>query len=346
MNLQAQIALEKRPPFGMLMKERSETFGSNGYRFGFQGQEGDDEVSGEGNSYAFKYRIHDPRLGRFLSVDPLEPEYPWNSTYAFAENSVIAGRDLEGREFDLSIMPEGTYNAELGVYEDWEISDRTVITKGAIDALFTKANKAAGFYYQDKFYGAQVSVDLYGEVYFTGYYNKDCECKWGSEEDVHYDVGLPDYIENMPLIEAPDPIFDVDFGVKSDLARPLVNTLTVIDYIQTASGIGGIAKIGIKGLAKVGVKELAEIAGTKMFKTKGLKRELARHKQKLKDYMANPYAKDNKGFLKDASPERAKKVIETRIQSLKDQIAIFERDIQISDAANEVILEARKVIKN
>ncbi len=73
-------------------------YGPNGYRFGFQGQEGDDEVAGEGNSYAFKYRIHDARLGRFLSVDPLDGQYPWNSTYAFAENDVVRCIDIEGAE--------------------------------------------------------------------------------------------------------------------------------------------------------------------------------------------------------------------------------------------------------
>ncbi len=62
------------------------------YRFGFQGQEIDSEVKGDGNSIAFTHRIHDPRLGRFLSVDPLAPEYPWNSTYAFSENRVIDRR--------------------------------------------------------------------------------------------------------------------------------------------------------------------------------------------------------------------------------------------------------------
>jgi RHS repeat-associated protein len=69
------------------------------YRFGFQNQEMDNEIKGYGNSVNYKYRIHDPRLGRFLSVDPLSPEYPWNSTYAFSENRVIDGIDLEGAEF-------------------------------------------------------------------------------------------------------------------------------------------------------------------------------------------------------------------------------------------------------
>jgi RHS repeat-associated protein len=66
------------------------------YRFGFQGQETDPEyLSG---AVSFKYRVHDARIGRFLSVDPLTPEYPWNSTYAFSENVVINAVELEGLE--------------------------------------------------------------------------------------------------------------------------------------------------------------------------------------------------------------------------------------------------------
>jgi len=60
----------------------------------------DDEIGGNGNYYSFEFRIHDARLGRFLSVDPLEKEYPWNSPYAFAENRVIDGKDLEGKEWE------------------------------------------------------------------------------------------------------------------------------------------------------------------------------------------------------------------------------------------------------
>ncbi len=73
-------------------------FNSSEYRFGFQGQEKDDELKGVGNSISFKYRIHDPRLGRFMSLDPLAKDYPWNSPYAFAENKVIKYIELEGLE--------------------------------------------------------------------------------------------------------------------------------------------------------------------------------------------------------------------------------------------------------
>ena len=68
------------------------------YRYGFQGQEKDDEIKGEGNSVNYKYRMHDPRIGRFFATDPLEAEYPHNSPYAFSENKVIRFIELEGLE--------------------------------------------------------------------------------------------------------------------------------------------------------------------------------------------------------------------------------------------------------
>ena len=68
------------------------------YRYGFQGQEMDNEVKGEGNSVNYKFRMHDPRVGRFFATDPLEAKYPWNSPYAFSENSLIRYVELEGLE--------------------------------------------------------------------------------------------------------------------------------------------------------------------------------------------------------------------------------------------------------
>src|SRR5690554_3946362 len=83
-------------PYGVQMPGRS--FQSDEYRYGFQGQEKDDEVKGEGNSINFKYRMHDPRIGRFFAVDPLASSYPHNSPYAFSENIVINAIELEGLE--------------------------------------------------------------------------------------------------------------------------------------------------------------------------------------------------------------------------------------------------------
>ena len=81
-------------PFGMTMPGRQ--YNGGDYRYGFQSQETDPEMLG--GAVAFKYRVHDVRIGRFLSVDPLSKNYAWNSPYAFAENNVIAYVDLEGLE--------------------------------------------------------------------------------------------------------------------------------------------------------------------------------------------------------------------------------------------------------
>jgi RHS repeat-associated protein len=68
------------------------------YRYGFGGQEKDDELKGEGNSLNYTYRMHDPRVGRFFAVDPLSSKYPWYSPYQFAGNKVILYGELEGLE--------------------------------------------------------------------------------------------------------------------------------------------------------------------------------------------------------------------------------------------------------
>ncbi|NJM24456.1 MAG: hypothetical protein HC859_01935 [Bacteroidia bacterium] len=46
----------------------------------------------------FKWRNAMPELGRFFNIDPLAEKYLYNSTYAFSENKVINGIELEGLE--------------------------------------------------------------------------------------------------------------------------------------------------------------------------------------------------------------------------------------------------------
>jgi hypothetical protein len=51
-------------PFGVELDGR--TVSLDGYRYGFQNQEKDDEIKGDGNSINYTFRMHDPRLGSFL----------------------------------------------------------------------------------------------------------------------------------------------------------------------------------------------------------------------------------------------------------------------------------------
>ncbi|MEX0968183.1 MAG: RHS repeat-associated core domain-containing protein [Bacteroidia bacterium] len=72
-------------PFGMVMTRRS--FSSPTYRYGFNGQEKDDEISGAGNSYTAEYWQYDSRLGRRWNIDPLT--YPWQGSYVTFNNNPI-----------------------------------------------------------------------------------------------------------------------------------------------------------------------------------------------------------------------------------------------------------------
>lgn len=54
---------------------------------------------GEGKSINYTFRMHDPRVGKFLSIDPLIKEYPHYGPYVFSENRVVDGKELEGAEY-------------------------------------------------------------------------------------------------------------------------------------------------------------------------------------------------------------------------------------------------------
>jgi RHS repeat-associated protein len=101
-----------------------------GYRYGFNGKENDNEVEGEGNQQDYGMRIYDPRLGRFLSVDPLTGKYPWYTPYQFAGNKPINSIDLDGLEeyesYDAYLKGGGTkaQNKMDGTDGVWLKSDR------------------------------------------------------------------------------------------------------------------------------------------------------------------------------------------------------------------------------
>ena len=74
-------------PFGVLLAER--TVEGAFYRNGFQGQERDDEVKGEGNFNSTFLRLFDSRIGRWTNTDPLALMRPWMSPYNFVQNTPL-----------------------------------------------------------------------------------------------------------------------------------------------------------------------------------------------------------------------------------------------------------------
>ena len=75
------------------------------FKYYYQEQERQDELGL--NWDAFKYRNYDYAIGRFLSVDPLAEKYAYNSTYAFQENKMGLGRELEGLEMTSERSKDG-----------------------------------------------------------------------------------------------------------------------------------------------------------------------------------------------------------------------------------------------
>jgi len=126
---QSEVSASKKwieyDAFGSLLPGRN--YSSGLYRYLFQGQEHDDEINGSpGTSYAFEYRIHDPRVGRFLSIDPLAAKYPHNSPYAFSENRVIDAVELEGLEyatFDIVWDMKTDKVLDIRITKDYELKD-------------------------------------------------------------------------------------------------------------------------------------------------------------------------------------------------------------------------------
>jgi RHS repeat-associated protein len=85
-------------PFGMTQPGR-QYVSAIGYRYGFNGKENDNDVGkGAGNQQDYGMRIYDPRLGRFLSVDPITQKYPELTPYQFASNKPINSVDIDGLE--------------------------------------------------------------------------------------------------------------------------------------------------------------------------------------------------------------------------------------------------------
>ena len=82
-------------PFGSTQGGRGAN--SVDYRFGFNGKENDGEW-GTSLVQDYGFRLYNPGIGRFLSVDPLSPSYAWYTPYQFAGNKPIGAIDLDGLE--------------------------------------------------------------------------------------------------------------------------------------------------------------------------------------------------------------------------------------------------------
>ncbi|MBV7269213.1 hypothetical protein KCG49_08435 [Winogradskyella sp. WHY3] len=84
-------------PFGLKHKGYNNVInGTENNHDTYQGQEISKELGY--NMLEFRYRHYDPAICRFVTIDPLAEDYTYNSIYAFQENKLGMGIELEGAE--------------------------------------------------------------------------------------------------------------------------------------------------------------------------------------------------------------------------------------------------------
>jgi RHS repeat-associated protein len=115
--------------------------------YSFNGMEKDEEVKGEGNSYTTEFRQLDPRLGRWLSLDPVVHHF--QSPYCSMDNNPIFFNDTDGQK--VKPMSEEALNLiKNGLTED--------------EAKFVKLNKD-GFIKTNSLKKGLRKLDNVGENY-------------------------------------------------------------------------------------------------------------------------------------------------------------------------------------
>jgi hypothetical protein len=195
------------------------------YRYGFQGQEIDPEIkpnddgTPNANSINYKFRMHDPRLGRFFAVDPLAVKYPHNSPYAFSENRLIDGVELEGLEYEtikhyinpytkLEVRRSSEYHTNTEV-DDWYVvgflNGKRGIKHEYYDTEGNKYSEPIWDQLQDGYFSFNAkATHLYysgsGCVTYTGYNDydfsrspRDTSDKIAKGHDLRYSE-IPEYI--------------------------------------------------------------------------------------------------------------------------------------------------------
>lgn len=143
-------------PYGMAMPGRNANISY--YRFGYNGMEMDNEAYGDGNSYTTEFRQYDPRLGRWLSLDPLMAKYPNWSPYNYCLDNPIVYVDRQGDDPIVSALTAALMTFGLEVAYSF------------VDNLVCKDMSVKGAFNNVDWWGAGISAagTFAIEFFFTG----------------------------------------------------------------------------------------------------------------------------------------------------------------------------------
>lgn len=172
------------------------------YRYGFQSQEQDDEIKGIGNSINYKYRMYDPRIGRFFAIDPLTHKFPYYSPYHFSSNSPIIAVELEGLESSVQLnYNEGSILIERNKHNQFEVTRSQLL------------NIPSGAYHDDYNNYSSRQLDINKDAPHIDVWCKDCDNPAAGPR------GTGNYVTiNLPTIKAVRSI---------DVEKEVTETITV-----------------------------------------------------------------------------------------------------------------------
>ncbi len=166
-DFKAQVhAVNDYYPFGSLLPQKDGKPRRTGT--GFNGMERDDELGIPGNSYTTFFRQYDPRVGRWLSIDPKLAEQPGWSPYKAYFDNPLYWKDKSGDDetsevvkpfvrhlraqkipyarevhFDVKVKGQWVRGIADVAYRDpnsgkWILTEAKLTTKFALDNTYTE----------------------------------------------------------------------------------------------------------------------------------------------------------------------------------------------------------------
>ena len=227
---------------------------SGSYRFGYQGSEKDNEVSGDGNSYTTEFRQLDPRLGRWFSVDP--EFFPWQSPYTSMDNNPIRNVDRDGR---------GIEDAVITATKTWEDGKTTITLTGSatirikVINLSAETMDVATFNAKAKtFFEANFS----NKLGIIDQYSTNYDFLTGETKNTQENIQIKTNIKYNFIFEE---IKDLDHLEKGDMVLAFVDKVNDGDAVGIANGSGAstggfIALAPAKYTAPAGGKDQSGVA--------------------------------------------------------------------------------------
>jgi len=125
-------------------------------RYTFNGK----ELDREWDRMDFEARPYNRKTGRFEGEDPLFKDFPFNTPYAYAQNMVINGIDLEGGEWVLRIFSPDVSTGFLQAYIKGDIFEQRRIANWSVNNNFPDGY-AASKIFDDNFANNNVGSLIY-----------------------------------------------------------------------------------------------------------------------------------------------------------------------------------------